>query len=312
MGSVISCEFRDIDHFREQLRGWDTSAIQVEPGQLSIRLHSIDLEGVIFSDIRVNRRVIDHSRIEDGWLSFVISLSPSIFCGMEVGPGHLAVLGPGREYHSVLATAWHSVEIVIPSSVLADEGLRLAPRLVSSPENAVIPLPVELAGIFARLAQAAFGRNGLRRVDNAWLRSALLWALDRALRIGGRGPRALDRGRRVDGYELARKLTRYAESRFGQRVTVNEVAGELGVTPRALHYAVRSVFGISPLELILAFRLNQARNELWDARSSETSITAVALAQGFGHLGRFSQQYRALFGELPSQMLQRIQLLGEP
>ncbi len=48
-----------------------------------------------------------------------------------------------------------------------------------------------------------------------------------------------------------------------------------------------------------------------DARLSSPSITAAALAQDFGHLGRFSQQYRALLGELPSQTLARIQRLGE-
>ncbi len=51
-GGVISGEFLDIDHFREQLRGWDTSAVQIERGPLSIRLHSIDLDGLIFSTSR--------------------------------------------------------------------------------------------------------------------------------------------------------------------------------------------------------------------------------------------------------------------
>lgn len=115
----------------------------------------------------------------------------------------------------------------------------------------------------------------------------------------------------VDGYELTLRMIRYVESRFGRRMTVSEVASELNVTPRALHYAARSTLGLSPLDLILAFRLNHVRKEFWDMRRSEASITRAAMMQDFGHLGRFSQHYRSYFGELPSQTLQRLRSLTD-
>lgn len=309
MERAISCEFLDIDHFREQLRGWDTPAIQIERGRINISLRSIDLGGLIFADIRVNRKVIDHSRIEAGWFNFVISFSPAIFCGIETGAGHLTVLAPGREYRSVLTSAWHSLEITVSSSVLADEGLTVPSCFVSDPKSATIPLPAELVGVFRRLSEAAFGSGGNGFVDIAFLRRALLQTLDRALNVGMQGWQLTDHRRAAEGYELAHRMIRYIESRFGQRVTVNEVAGELDVTPRALHYATRSALGMSPLDVIVAFRLNHVRNELWDTRLSDASITRAAMTQDFGHLGRFSQQYRALFGESPSQTLDRIRSL---
>lgn len=310
MGDAISCEFHDIDHFREHLRGWDTPALQIEPGRLAIHLYSLDLGGVIFSDIRVNRKVIDHSRPEAGWLKCVINLTPAVFCGIEVAAGHLTILHPGREYRSILVDSWNSIEIVVSRAVLVDEGLWVAPHLLSGPENASITLPIELIGIFGRLTEAAFGKNGGEPAGNIPLRCALLRALDKALRIGAAGRCMPDRHRRVDGYQLTQRMIRYVESQFGRRVMVNDTAAELGVTPRALHYAVRSTLGISPLDLILAFRLNQVRNELWDTRRLDASVTTAALAQDFGHLGRFSRQYHTLFGELPSDTLHRIRLLG--
>lgn len=310
MSDAISCEFLDIDHFREHLRGWDTPALQIEPGRLVIHLHSVDLGGVILSDIRVNRKVIDYSRPQAGWLKCVVNLTPAVFCGVEVGSGHLTVMTPGREYRSILVDSWYSIEIVVALPVLAEEGLWLAPNLLSGPEKATIPLPPKLIGLFRRLAETAFGGTVDRRIDAARLRGALLHALDKTFRISARGWPRSDRPRPIEGYALTQRMIRYIESRFGRRVTVNEVAGELDVTPRALHYAVRSTLGISPLDLILAFRLNQVRNELWDTRRSGPSVTAAALAQDFGHLGRFSQQYRTLFGELPSETLHRIRLLS--
>jgi AraC family transcriptional regulator, ethanolamine operon transcriptional activator len=310
MGDVFACEFLDIDHFREQLCGWDTPAIQIEPGQLRIRLHSVNLDGLIFSDIRVNRKVMDHSRIEAGWFSFVVGLSPSVFCGTEVDAGHLTVLAPGREYRSVLTRGWHSIEIVVSASVLAEEGLRPQVHLASDPEQAAIRLPIELIGIFRRLARATFGRGLDGPVDRVQLRCALLRALGKALSLWEARRHTSDHRRKIEGYELTQKMIRYIESRFGQRIAVNEIAGELDVTPRALNYAARATLGRSPLDLILAFRLNQVRNELWEARFSAPNVTAAAMTQDFGHLGRFSQQYRTLFGELPSQTLHRIRQLG--
>lgn len=310
MGAVISCEFHDIDHFREQLNGWDTPAIQIEPGLLNIRLRSIDLDGVIFSDIRVNRKVMDHSRAAAGWLKCVVNLSPAIFCGIEIAAGHLTILAPGREYRSVLAHGWHSIEIIVSTSVMTDEGLRLAPHLVSAPENATIPLPIGLLGLFRRLTKWAFSGNGDGSGNDTQLRSALLRALGKAFAIGAHGWPLRRHPRRIEGHDLTQQMIRYIESRFGQRITVAQIAGELNVTPRALHYAARSALGVGPLDLVKAFRLHQVRSELWAGRYSEPNITAAALAQDFAHLGRFSQQYRSLFGELPSQTLQRVRQLG--
>lgn len=305
MDGIFSFDFRDIDHFREQLRGWDTPAVQIEPGQLRIALRSRDLGGLTLSDIRVNRKVIDFSRIDPGWISLVVNLSPAVFCGIAVDRGSLTVLASGREYRSMLASPWHSIEITGPLRVFEAEGVLPNPRLISAPEYATISLPGALTGIFRRLAAMAFGEK-YGRIDDVWLRSALLNALAKAFGTGNSKWHLANGAPRATGYELTRKMIRYVESRLGQRIAVGEVAAELGVTPRALHYAVRSVFGMSPLELILAFRLGQVRSELWKARLNGHGVTPAALAHDFDHLGRFSQQYRILFGELPSETLRRI------
>jgi AraC-like DNA-binding protein len=306
---VISCEFLDIDHFREQLRGWDTPAIQIEPGPLSIRMRSIDLDGLTFFDIRVNRKVIDHSQIEKGWYNFVINISPAIFCGNEIDSGHMIILSHGHEYSNIIPSRWYSIEILVSQTTLDDENIYLDPHIIRHPETATIPLPVELVGIFRRLAAMTFGERQAVPLDTAWLRRALLRALDKALAVGERRGSTLSTHPQINGYDLAQRAIRYIKFRFGQRITVNDLAQNLNITPRALNYAIRSVFDMSPLDLVQAFRLNHVRNELWEKRLFEPAVTSAALMQDFGHLGRFSEQYRALFGELPSQTLQRIRLL---
>lgn len=311
MKKSISREFLDIDHFRQQLRGWDTPAIQIGPGPIRIRLHSIDLGGLIFSDIRLNRKIIDHSRVQDGWYDFVVNFSPAIFCGRELAAGHLIVLAPGREHRSLLPSDWHSIAIVVSASALADEGIRPAPHLLSDPATASIVLPVELVRTFRKLTNRAFAGQQEEPIETPWLRRALFRALDKALAVGAGGRHPRNSLQEVEGYGLTLRMIRHIEGGFGKRITVNELAAALNVTPRALHYSTRSTLGMSPLDVILAFRLGHVRCELWDTRHLEANITHAALMQDFGHLGRFSQQYRSLFGELPSQTLQRIRALAD-
>ncbi|MBN9426587.1 MAG: AraC family transcriptional regulator [Burkholderiales bacterium] len=57
------------------------------------------------------------------------------------------------------------------------------------------------------------------------------------------------------------------------------------------------VAGVSPMQFLKNLRLERARAEL---QAGASSVAAVALRWGFVHLGRFSAEYRARFGESPS------------
>jgi adenylate cyclase len=57
-------------------------------------------------------------------------------------------------------------------------------------------------------------------------------------------------------------------------------------------------------------RLARARRELQRARQ-DTTVTSVALANGFTQLGRFAASYRAVFGETPSATLRQTRLLPQ-
>ncbi len=51
---------------------------------------------------------------------------------------------------------------------------------------------------------------------------------------------------------------------------------------------------------LLIMRLNEARRDLL-FNGSEISISDIAMEWDFYHLGRFSQQYSHMFGELPRE-----------
>jgi AraC-like DNA-binding protein len=93
----------------------------------------------------------------------------------------------------------------------------------------------------------------------------------------------------------------------GSEQTVSSIAARVGVSLRSLEAGFREWRQSTPTQSLRRTRLTRARAELL-APFESTSVTAVALENGFVHLGRFSAYYRAAFGESPGQTLRRSRL----
>jgi AraC family ethanolamine operon transcriptional activator len=83
-----------------------------------------------------------------------------------------------------------------------------------------------------------------------------------------------------------------------------DVAAAVGVTVRTLHSAMVAVNGISLQRFLTLHRLWAVRAALVRSKPGHL-IKTIALDHGFWHFGRFSQMYRAFFGEAPSDTLAR-------
>lgn len=103
---------------------------------------------------------------------------------------------------------------------------------------------------------------------------------------------------------LARRAAEFLSDSPGPPSSVRELCGALGVHERLLELAFRHYFGMTPRTYLRNLRLHKVRRELLTAGPTET-VTTIATHLDFFHLGRFPQQYRKLFGELPSQTLAR-------
>lgn len=78
--------------------------------------------------------------------------------------------------------------------------------------------------------------------------------------------------------------------------------GDWRVQAARLERAFRETFGVSPRRYLTLLRLAAVRRELL-RHEAGASVTQVATRWGFFHLGRFGQDYKAQFGESPSQTL---------
>jgi AraC family ethanolamine operon transcriptional activator len=88
-------------------------------------------------------------------------------------------------------------------------------------------------------------------------------------------------------------------------LSVVDLATAAGVSERTLRSAFQEYFGVGPVRYLKLRILNQARKALQNADSSLTTVTQIAIPWGIWELGRFAQDYRLLFDELPSKTLRR-------
>jgi AraC-like DNA-binding protein len=97
----------------------------------------------------------------------------------------------------------------------------------------------------------------------------------------------------------------YIDAHLGDHLAVPDLAWAAGTSNRTLHRVFLHEEGLTPMEFVTQERLNASRRALFAADCGGITVTQVALAHGFHHLGRFSLQYRSAFGESPSVTLRR-------
>ena len=84
------------------------------------------------------------------------------------------------------------------------------------------------------------------------------------------------------------------------------LANILMVSERVLHKAFQDTYGVPPSRYLRRMRLTEARRALLLAQDRNVTVTEIATDFGFAELGRFSVEYRAVFGECPSATLRRV------
>lgn len=86
--------------------------------------------------------------------------------------------------------------------------------------------------------------------------------------------------------------------------SLGDICQAVGINARTLQHSFRNKRGCTPLQFLYRVRMDGVRAGLQHPNGS-TSVTNEAARWGFLHFGRFAQEYRAMFGELPSETLRR-------
>jgi AraC family ethanolamine operon transcriptional activator len=228
--------------------------------------------------------------------------------GVNLGETSILVIPPKTEFviRSQVEHAWCSLRL--PEAIARQiPGYDLAASR-QWPGSRVLKLDPHQLNAVRRLVLEAFdalAANPLLFQNpgvEAAMEAAILDACRRTLAIQespyvGPGRLMIDRGR------IIRALKEEINNGEPECPAVPVLAKNAGVSERTLRSICLEYFGVSPQRYITIHRLNQARQDLIASDPRQTKIATIAGKLGFWHLGRFSSQYRELFGELPSESL---------
>ncbi|MBR0846556.1 helix-turn-helix domain-containing protein [Bradyrhizobium diazoefficiens] len=227
-------------------------------------------EPVSPGDVLIHPAGSEHDRIYEG---------PAAFAGVMCDPAELpALFAPGQQ----------------PSD-LAFWATRRHFRRKGSPTSPVVALLSLLAG------RLQHGQSWSEGAAAYWKRAVLEAFLDPA----AVEPIADSESVVPSSVRIVREVERYLEANGGRAIHVTEFCEKIKVRRRTLYRAFDEVVGTGPIDFLRAKRLSMVHLRLRQASSAETGVADIATEFGFLELGRFAQQYRALFGEHPRETLRR-------
>lgn len=118
-------------------------------------------------------------------------------------------------------------------------------------------------------------------------------------------------GRRVNGvtcrvagrHRRFRQVRDFVEGHSHQALHLEDFCRVSGLSAGGTENLFRDFLGIGPITFLRHQRLHRARRALLREAPVHGAVKKAALGAGFRHMGRFSSEYRQLFGEGPAETL---------
>jgi AraC-like DNA-binding protein len=255
----------------------------------------------------VNTVALKHGRKSIGFLTEE-NTAPLRHCGFEVLPGDIVVNRSDVAYQRSGANS-HYGAMSLPledlhAAVETIIGRELPARSLEPivrPHSALMLRLLKLHKSVGQLAHDAPDILELPAVRRT-LENELIHVMVRCLAEGATIETTLG-GRHRD--TIIVRFEEYLEANPDRPLYLAEICAAIGVAERTLRASCEAHLGMGPIRFLTLRRMHLAHRALLRADPSTSTVTRIITGQGFWELGRFSVAYRALFGESPSETLQR-------
>lgn len=304
----------DVDEHAANLGKWDQTYDQISSGSFRGTVSEVWIGDMqIFREV-TTQSVVEHGQAWAGARLFGVPMAWSgsgSFCDRPLRDDSLYTFGPGAEFSVQSPKEFDIVGIAIREDAYQQVAASLAgagsKRLISD-DPAVMRCPsgltdlrVFLDSLFEVLDETP-GMLSHPTVQKT-VHSALMGHLCDSIQAASDVPPPMAT------YQARKALVEAARShvlsKHHDTVTIAELCDALSTSRRTIQYCFQEVLNTNPVQYLRAIRLNSVRRELRDANPATTQIQDVAARWGFWHLSHFASDYRAMFGELPSDTLRK-------
>jgi len=304
----------DVDEHADNLGKWNQSYDQISPGSFCG-----SVQDVWIGDMQVFREVTKQSVVEQGqaWEGAhtfgvpMTMIGNGSFCDRPLQDDSLFTFGPGAEFSVQTPTEFDVVGIAIDETgyqqviaSLAETGSTTLPSsdpAVLRCQSGLAELRVFLDSLFEVLDKdpAILSHPTVQKTVHSALMGHLCDSIQTASDVPA--PLATYRARKA----IVENARSYVLNHLHDTVTIAELCEALNTSRRTIQYCFQEVLNTSPVQYLRAIRLNSVRRELRQGNPATTHVQDVAARWGFWHLSHFASDYRAMFGELPSDTLRK-------
>jgi len=306
---------RDSDQHAESLAQWDQTYDQMSAGPFVGEVVELWFKG-----IQIFRETTNRSVSQNGapWrnchiIGIPVAMSgPGLFCKQQVNIDSVFTFQSEQGFSLTTPEEFDVIGIAIPDATLEqleDEGCNIR-QLIPDQPSLLVPCKAKLDELRTCLTsvldphhfqQELLCYPQVQRNMHSAIIGHILETLTEARPAPMPAPSFKARS------HLVNEAIDYAQSRSGNPPTVEELCSKLNISRRLLNYYFQEILGSSPHQHLRNLRLNGVRRELRANSGSQPAIREIAAQWGFWHLPRFANDYRALFGELPSTTVKQRQ-----
>lgn len=307
----------DVHQHAASLALWEQRYEQIASGTFHGSIEELQIGPVQVFREQTDRAVLQQGRPRPGTTALAIALGgcgDSWLCGHQLNQaGRCVMLGEG-EFELIARDRLDVLALDIDRAALAEHARLIAgpqadpaldfDRLGSLLQAGNDPAQAELCDLLLGTLQTARDTPALLRhaaMRRAWVHTACDLLLARLQPLAAAPQPAPSAARRRQVVQAARA---YMREHAHEAIDVPQLCAVLGVSRRTLQYSFESVLQMSPVAYLRVLRLNGLRRDLCRA-GAQATVADCAAQWGFWHLPRLAGDYRALFGELPSQTLLR-------
>jgi AraC family ethanolamine operon transcriptional activator len=301
----------DCDHLASCLAATEQVYRQLKPGKFSGSFRRIDLPGIHITEESMNLQLALSVWTPPEYMAILIPIQQQGSISIEGHDGsvHDLFLGqPGITAEMRLTPEYRcfSVEFELDALRRAADKLQVGlpdnlPCISRLPNaQATTALRTVVKQSFATLVQRAALAGEVARADCS---DRILRTILNAINAAAGRPEDVGRSTAVRRRKAALYAADFIKSSLADPVSVTDLCEVTGVSERSLRNGFLDVFGVTPNRYIKVQRLSAARLELRRASRESATVSQIAARWGFLQFAHFATDYRAHFGELPSETL---------
>ena len=294
------------DEFENELIGFDGRYHLTGPERGQWRSQAFWVGRVLVQLVSEGAACAYEGAILQGWATLFVPRSPPQWyrmLGHPMDDRSLIHFAPGQAFRAAVNNPNQWLSLSAPTELLSDDGSAATIR-----NNRCLALDqatiAALTSTLDRLAELdAAGRFPVQPLSSMLEEKLLtLWRFA----LGHGMNRQTNRGRPAMSREAVfRKAVSLMNKRASKEVRIDDLCRAAGVSERTLRAVFYDEVGVAPHQYLQIRRLHRIRTALIAASPGRHTVAGIGARHGYWNGSRLAHDYRALFGELPSETLGR-------